>query len=199
MIVPALAALAFASPAAAAAAPADAPAIEVGKFTDLSEGEQITVSGTGFRPGLKSVAVGLCKEGYTNGLKDCDLGGGATFVNIDDKGAFTGVTLKARPKFNEIDCMARQCVIGAAPLPTTNPPAVVKANTAIVRVGFKGSSFKGGAVAAAPAATAAPGPGTGGPSAPLWAATAVLIAGAGASAVVVQRRNAPATDVRSTS
>ncbi|WP_165958825.1 neocarzinostatin apoprotein domain-containing protein [Actinomadura sp. KC345] len=192
MIVPALAALAFASPAAAPGG--DAPAIEVSKFADLSEGERITVSGTGFRPGLKSVAVGLCREGYTNGLKDCDLGGGATFVNIDGKGAFTGVTLKARPKFNAIDCMTRQCVIGAAPLPTTNPPAVVKANTAIVRVGFTGSSFKGGAV------FAAPGPGTGGPSAPLWAATAVLIAGAGAgaAAVVVQRRDTPATDVRST-
>ncbi|MEU8804556.1 neocarzinostatin apoprotein domain-containing protein [Spirillospora sp. NPDC048819] len=198
MIVLAFAVLALSAPAAPAAPAGDGPALQVSKFTDLTEGEQITVSGTGYRPGLKSVAVGLCKEGYTNGLKDCDLGGGATFVNIDDKGGFTGVTLKARSKFNGIDCAARQCVIGAAPLPTTNPPAVVKANTAVVRVGFQGSQFKGGAVAAAPTTAAAPGPGTGGPSAPLWAATLVLIAGAGAAAVIVQRRNTP-PDVRSTS
>ncbi|MFG2090065.1 MULTISPECIES: neocarzinostatin apoprotein domain-containing protein [unclassified Spirillospora] len=199
MIVLAFAALALSAPAAPAAAPGgDAPAIQVSRFTDLSEGERITVSGTGFRPGLKAVAVGLCKEGYANGLTDCDLGGGATFVNIDDKGAFTGVTLKAHSKFSEIDCMTRQCVIGAAPLPDTSPPAVIEANTAIVRVGFKGSAFKGGAVAAAPATAAAPGPGTGGPSAPLWAATLVLIAGAGAAAVIVQRRNTP-PHARSTS
>ncbi len=56
------------------------------RSADLTEGQTITVTGSGFRPGLKSVAVGLCREGYTNGLKDCDLGGGATFVNVDAKG-----------------------------------------------------------------------------------------------------------------
>ncbi|HEU5028242.1 MAG TPA: GPS-CTERM domain-containing protein [Spirillospora sp.] len=164
--------------------------LRVSRTTDLTEGATITVTGIGFSPGLKSVAVGMCREGYTNGLKDCDLGGGATFVNIDSKGALPEVRLKARPKFNGIDCTARQCVIGAGPLPGTVPPAVVAANSAIVRVGFQGSPFKGGTAvrtSAAPAAEA--GPGTGGPSTPLWAATAGLLVFAGAAVTIVQRRS----------
>ncbi|MFC5751299.1 neocarzinostatin apoprotein domain-containing protein [Actinomadura rugatobispora] len=191
IVLAALVAAPLAVPAPAVPAQgAAAPALRVSRSTDLSEGDAITVTGSGFRPGLKSVAVGLCREGYTNGLRDCDLGGGATFVNIDAKGAFPTVKLKARVKFNGIDCMARQCVIGAAPLPTTNPPAVVNANTAVVRVGFKGSSFKGGATqapAAAPAPSAAPD--TGGPSIALWAATAALLILAGAAVAAVQRRS----------
>lgn len=197
MIAIALTALALAAPAVPAvpAVPGGAvraaaePALRADRTTDLTEGETITVTGSGFRPGLKSVAVGLCREGYTNGLKDCDLGGGATFVNVDAGGRLPEVRLKARATFNGIDCAARQCVIGAAPLPGAVPPAVVASNTAIVRVGFQGSPFKGGAAvrtSAAPAATADPG--TGGPSALLWTVTAALIVLAGAAVTIVQRR-----------
>lgn len=188
MIAIVLAALAL-SPHAPAGTAA-APELHVSRSADLTEGETVTVTGSGFRPGLKSVAVGLCREGYTNGLKDCDLGGGATFVNIDDRGGFPEVRLKARPRFNGIDCTARQCVIGAGPLPGTVPRAVVDANTAIVRAGFRGSSFKGGSAvrtSAAPATGA--GPGTGGPSMPLWAATAALLVLAGAVVTAVQHRS----------
>ena len=164
-----------------------APALQVSQVADLTDGQQITVAGTGFRPGLKAVAVGICREGYTNGLKDCDLGGGATFVNIDSKGGFSGVRLKARPKFNGIDCTARQCVIGVAPLPTTSPPAIVNANTAIVRVGFKGSAFQGGG-APTPIATSASSAGTGGPSTVLWAVTAGALVLGGATIAAHQRR-----------
>jgi hypothetical protein len=189
VIAIALAALTL-SPLAPAGTAAAAAQLHVSRSTDLTEGEAITVTGSGFRPGLKSVAVGMCREGYTNGLKDCDLGGGATFVNIDAQGGFTEVRLKARPKFGGIDCMTRQCVVGAGPLPGTVPRAVVEANTAIVRVGFQGSAFKGGSAvrtSATPAAGA--GPGTGGPSTPLWAATAALLVLAGAAVTVVQRRS----------
>ncbi|WP_165966115.1 neocarzinostatin apoprotein domain-containing protein [Actinomadura sp. 7K534] len=192
MIPHALAALAL-SPLALfplAAGTAAAPELHVSRSADLTPGETITVTGTGFRPGLKAVAVGLCREGYTNGLKDCDLGGGSTFVNVDAEGRLPEVRLKARPEFSGIDCMTRQCVIGAGPLPGTVPDAVYDTNTAVVRVGFKGSSFKGGAVvrtSAAPAA--ATGPGTGGPSTPLWAATVALLVLAGGVVTVVQRRS----------
>ncbi|MFA1542537.1 neocarzinostatin apoprotein domain-containing protein [Actinomadura monticuli] len=192
MIAIALAAAVLSAPAlpltAAGAAPA--PALQVSRSTDLAEGDTITVTGSGFRPGLKSVAVGLCREGYTNGLKDCDLGGGATFVNVDAKGGLPKVTLKTHAEFSGIDCMTQQCVIGAGPLPGAVPKTVVDANTAIVRVGFKGSSFKGGdavRTSAAPAASA--GSGVDGPSTPLWALTAGLIVLAGAIVTVVQRRS----------
>ncbi|WP_344407276.1 neocarzinostatin apoprotein domain-containing protein, partial [Actinomadura nitritigenes] len=150
MIAIVLAALAVSPLAPPAGAPA-AARLQVSRSTDLTEGETITVTGSGFSPGLRSVAVGMCREGYTNGLKDCDLGGGATFVNIDAKGDLPEVRLKARPKFNGLDCTTRQCVIGAGPLPGTVPPSVVTANSAIVRVGFKGSPFKGGAAVRASA------------------------------------------------
>ncbi|TDC70247.1 hypothetical protein E1200_05990 [Actinomadura sp. GC306] len=177
-----------AAPAGTAAPPA--PELHVSRSADLTPGETITVTGTGFRPGLKAVAVGLCREGYTNGLKDCDLGGGATFVNIDAHGALPKVTLKARPEFSGIDCMTRQCVIGAGPLPGTVPDAVYDTNTAVVHVGFKGSSFKGGtAVRTSAAPAAADEPGTGGPSTPLWAATVALLVLAGGVVTVVQRRS----------
>ncbi|MEU8344281.1 neocarzinostatin apoprotein domain-containing protein [Spirillospora sp. NPDC048832] len=172
------------------AAAAPAPALQVSRAADLQPGETITVTGTGFRPGLKSVAVGLCREGYTNGLKDCDLGGGATFVNVDARGRLPEVRLTARPRFGGIDCASRQCVIGAGPLPGAVPRAVVDANTAIVRVGFAGSPVKGGTAvrtSAAPAASA--GPGTGGPSTRLWAAITGLIVLAGAAVAAVQRRS----------
>lgn len=188
-IVLAVLALSPLAPPGTAATPAPAQ-LRVSRTTDLAEGETITVTGSGFSPGLRSVAVGMCREGYTNGLKDCDLGGGATFVNIDSKGDLPEVRLKARPKFNGLDCATRQCVIGAGPLPGTVPPAVVAANSAIVRVGFRGSPFEGGAAVRASAAPAAgAGPGTGGPSPPLWAATAGLLVLAGAAVTVVQRRS----------
>ncbi|MEU5882476.1 neocarzinostatin apoprotein domain-containing protein [Spirillospora sp. NPDC047279] len=171
------------------AALAAAPTLQVSQVTDLREGQEITVTGTGFRPGLKSVAVGLCREGYTNGLKDCDLEGGATFVNIDGKGSFPAVRLKARPKFKGIDCTTRQCVIGVAPLPGQSPPAIVSANTAVVRVGFQGSSIKGGgSPAPAPPPAAAPASDTAGPSTALWAATLGVITLAGIAIVTSQRR-----------
>ncbi|MFE9101149.1 neocarzinostatin apoprotein domain-containing protein [Actinomadura geliboluensis] len=190
MIAIALAAALLGAPTLPAAGAAPAPELRVSRSADLTEGETITVTGSGFRPGLKSVAVGLCREGYTNGLKDCDLGGGATFVNIGAGGALPEVELKARAKFNGIDCTSRQCVIGAAPLPGAVPKAVVDANTAIVRVGFTGSPFKGGTAvrtSAPPAASA--GPGTGGPSTRLWAATTGLLVLAGAVVAAVQRRS----------
>ena len=188
MIAIVLAALALSPLVPAGAAPA--PELKVSRSADLTEGQTITVTGDGFRPGLKSVAVGLCREGYTNGLKDCDLGGGATFVNVDAKGKLPEVKLTAHAKFSGIDCMTQQCVIGAAPLPGAVPKAVVDANTGNVRVGFKGSSFKGGdavRTSAVPAETA--GPGTGGPSTVLWAVTVALLVLAGGVVTAVQRRS----------
>lgn len=164
--------------------------------TDLTDGTKITVTATGYRPGLQSVAVGLCREGYQNGLKDCDLGGGATFVNVDAHGRLPTVVLTARAKFNGIDCMVRQCVIGAAPLPGAMPHAIVAANTAVMKVGFKGSAFKGGDVADAPDAATPALRGSGdGPSTLLWTVTLGTLVLGGFTIAVVQRRR-PATPGR---
>ncbi|WP_370614817.1 neocarzinostatin apoprotein domain-containing protein [Mumia qirimensis] len=129
------------APAASAA-----PKIDVSKTSGLTDGASITVSGTGFAPNLKSIAVGQCKTGYT-GPADCNTATGATFVNADASGSFKAVTLKMKEKFGSVDCTKQKCVIGAAPLPTNNSAAVVSANTVDVVLEFG---------AAAPVADPAP-------------------------------------------
>lgn len=159
------------------------PRLTVTQVTDLTEGQQITVTGAGFRPGLKQVAVGVCREGYTSGPKDCDLDGGAAFVNVDAQGRLPEVKLTVHAKFKGFDCTAQQCVVGVAPLPGSSPDAIVKANTAVVNIGFQGSAIKGGAVTQATAAPTAADPDhVAGPSTALWSVTlgvllvAVLVA-----------------------
>ncbi|MFI6866055.1 neocarzinostatin apoprotein domain-containing protein [Nocardia sp. NPDC050406] len=161
--------------------------IQVSASSDLTEGQRITVDGSGFRPGLSAVAVGLCKQGFTNGLKDCDLEGGATFVNISDDGGFPTVTITARRSFNAIDCTKQQCVIAAAPLPGTEPDAVIAANSAEIPVTFAGANLP---VATAPATTAAVRSDSDieGPSTVLWAATAALLSIVAVIALADRRR-----------
>ncbi|MEO3784372.1 neocarzinostatin apoprotein domain-containing protein [Actinocorallia sp. B10E7] len=165
------------APALALAAPADkGPALEISKTEGIVEGDKITVNGAGFKPGLKQIAVGLCIEGYTNGLKHCDLEGGAAFVNADDKGKIPELTLTVSTKFLEYDCLIQQCVVGAGPLPGAVPDSIQKANVVTTRLGFEGAAFEAVPTeSAAPAAADSDPDGVGGPSAPLWFATAGLL------------------------
>ncbi|MEU8900322.1 neocarzinostatin apoprotein domain-containing protein [Nocardia sp. NPDC048505] len=186
----ALAAAAVLTAAPLAPAPASAQTtatLRVSASTELTEGQRITVDGSGFRAGLAAVAVGLCKKGFTSGIKDCDLEGGATFVNISDDGTFPTVTLSARARFRDIDCATRECVIAAAPLPGSEPPAVIAANSAEIPVRFAGSALPAPAAVPAASAPAAAGD-VSGPSLPLWAATAVLLAVVAAVALADRRR-----------
>ncbi|MEU7143260.1 neocarzinostatin apoprotein domain-containing protein [Nocardia sp. NPDC046473] len=168
----------FGSPVAAFA---DEPAtLQVSSTAELVDGQRITVHGSGFRAGLAAVAVGMCKQGFSNGLKDCDLDGGATFVNIGGDGTFGPLTLTVHHQFHNIDCDQQQCVIAAAPLPGTEPPAVIAANSASVSIGFAGSRLPTAAPAPAPAVSVRADTDINGPSTVLWAVTAgllVLVAG----------------------
>ncbi|MFI6043811.1 neocarzinostatin apoprotein domain-containing protein [Nocardia sp. NPDC051321] len=185
-------AVAFAVPLCAlpVSARADAgPAqLRVSAHTELTDGQRITVEGTGFRPGLAAVAVGLCKAGFTNGLRDCDLDGGATFVNIGADGGFGTVTLTVRPAFKGINCAEQRCVIAAAPLPGSEPAAVIADNSAAVPVSFAGASPPASVATAAAPAVAAADADTAGPSALLWAVTAGLLALVAALALADRRR-----------
>jgi hypothetical protein len=178
-------ALFIATPVAASAD--SGPALNISATAGLTEGQRITVDGTGFHPGLAAVAVGLCKQGFTSGLKDCDLEGGATFVNISADGTFPTVTLTARSRFTTIDCAKQQCVIAAAPLPGSEPAAIIAANSAEVTVGFAGSVLPTATQAtktvAVPQETS-----VGGPSTALWTATAVLLSLVAAVALADRRR-----------
>ncbi|MFI5429805.1 neocarzinostatin apoprotein domain-containing protein [Aeromicrobium sp. UC242_57] len=118
-----------------------APSLEV-SATTLKDGQTVTLSGSGFKPGLKQIAAGQCIEGYT-GPGDCNLQGGATFRNADDKGSIGTFTIVVKEKFGAHDCTKIKCVIAAAPLPGAADAATVSANQSIIPVTF-------GAAAAAP-------------------------------------------------
>ncbi|WP_372727740.1 neocarzinostatin apoprotein domain-containing protein [Nocardioides sp.] len=127
-----------------------APALSVSATEGLTDGQTITVDGSGFAPNLKGIAVGQCRTGYV-GPADCNLSGGATFRNADASGSIATVTLKLAVTFGDVDCLKEQCIMAAAPLPTTSGPEEVAANTVEVPLYFGDA-----APAAAPAAPAAP-------------------------------------------
>lgn len=197
----AAAALALSGPSTATAAAAGAEdartaTVRVSAATGLTEGQQVTVQGSGFTAGLASVAVGLCKRGYT-GNKDCDLGGGARLVTVGPDGGLPQVVLTVRARFAGIDCRVASCVIGVAPLPSGSPRALIAANSVQVAVGFEGGTVHGepsGTGRAGPAA--APTTSVGGvraddwsgPSTPMWSLSlAVALAGLGLGALSLVR------------
>jgi acetyl esterase/lipase len=67
------------------AAALTAPALALDRSTDLVDGEQVTVTGSGFAPGAQ-VAVHQCRSGPV-GPVDCDLGT-VTTAEVDDAGGF---------------------------------------------------------------------------------------------------------------
>ena len=72
----------------------------------------MTISGSGFEPNLKSIAIGQCVEGYV-GPADCNLQGGATFRDADASGNVAAFTIVVKEKFGANDCTKVQCVIAA--------------------------------------------------------------------------------------
>src|SRR6478609_6237289 len=93
-----------------------APALSVSATTDLTDGQKITISGSGFAPNLSSIAIGQCIKGYA-GPSDCNTAGGATFRNADASGNVASFTIVVKEKFGAVDCTKQQCVVAASPLP----------------------------------------------------------------------------------
>lgn len=112
-----------------------APTLNVSQLTGLQDGQTITVSGGGFAANMGNIAVGQCVSGY-KGPADCNTASGATFRNADASGSIGSFTLVVREKFGSIDCTQVQCVIAAAPLPTTEDAATVAANQVVHQMSF---------------------------------------------------------------
>ena len=112
-----------------------APKMTVSATSGLTDGQTIQVSGSGFSPNMKGIAVGQCKVGYA-GPSDCNLQGGATFRNADASGSIGQITLKVTTKFGAIDCSQIDCIIAAAPLPSSASAAEIQANTVTVPISF---------------------------------------------------------------
>jgi hypothetical protein len=187
--------LVLAATGAASAADSPGATARLSAATDLAEGQKITVTGEGFRSGLTSVAVGLCRKGYT-GNTDCDLAGGAKLVNIGGSGRLPTITLTVHARFAGIDCHTVQCVVGISPLPTGTPTALRPANTVDIPVGFRGGTTRGEPSGAGRAGTTATAAGTAassdsrwsGPSTALWTASTVLTALCASAAALSARR-----------
>lgn len=156
-----------------------APTLQVSATENLEAGQSITIEGSGFAPNLKGIAVGQCRVGYT-GPSDCNLSGGATFRNADANGAIATVTVKLATSFGDIDCLKEQCIIAAAPLPTTSGPEEVAANTVEVPIYF-GKAAPAAPAAAETTAAAAPAVDTAVDTAAPAATSAVLTSGDGDS------------------
>ena len=100
--------LAFASPAAAAAA------ITVTPHSGLSDGQTVTVKGTGFKANTSLVVI-ECPTNATgsNGGSVCDVNDGKIGITSDGNGAFsTTLTVKVKPS-SSVDCTKQGCLIQA--------------------------------------------------------------------------------------
>ena len=175
------------------AAPAfAAPSLNVSQLTGLTDGQKITISGSGFEPNLSSIAIGQCVEGYA-GPADCNTATGATFKNADASGNVAPFEITVKEVFGSTDCTKVQCMIAAAPLPNATDAATVSANTVELMISF-------GAPEPAPSETPTTAPTTddtetlpqtgAGDSIPaiLLAATAMLSIGAGLVLLVPGRQ-----------
>ncbi|MFF5083777.1 neocarzinostatin apoprotein domain-containing protein [Actinoplanes sp. NPDC000266] len=112
-----------------------APTLNVSKTTGLKDGEQITVSGTGFTKNLQQIAIGQCIKDV-KGPADCNLSGGSQFTNADGTGKTPTLTLKMSAVFSGHDCTKVACVIAAQILPSSAPEETVNANRASVAITF---------------------------------------------------------------
>lgn len=168
-----------------------APTLTVSASTGMTDGQTVTISGSGFAPNLKGIAIGQCVKGYT-GPGDCNTAGGAKFRDADASGKVASFTIVVKEKFASFDCTKQECVIAAAPLPTNSDAATIKANTYIIPMKF------GAAAAASPTATATTEPTStstlpktgAGDSVPvlMLGASALLAAGIGVMLLVPGRR-----------
>jgi hypothetical protein len=173
-----------------------APTLTISATTGLTDGQTVTISGAGFAPNLKGLAIGQCVEGYT-GPGDCNLAGGAKFRDADASGNVASFTVVVKKVFGAHDCTKVQCVIAGAPLPTASDAATISANTFSTKITFGAAATTAttapSPTAAATTATSDTGtlPKTGaGDSVPvlMLGASALLAAGVGVMLLVPGRR-----------
>ncbi|MEV6968218.1 neocarzinostatin apoprotein domain-containing protein [Hamadaea sp. NPDC051192] len=112
-----------------------ASSLTLSKASGLADGERITVTGSGFTPNIKQIAIGQCIAEVA-GPTDCNLAGGAQFVNADANGKIPSVTLKLSIKFGSFDCTKRQCVIAAQLLPSGASDDEIKKNKTSKKISF---------------------------------------------------------------
>lgn len=97
--------LGFAGPASAAG-----PSVTVSPSSGLTNGQNVTVKGSGFTANYPQMVVVECAATAT-GANGCDVND-VKFPKADANGAFT-VTLTIRSKFGSTDCTKVECIVQA--------------------------------------------------------------------------------------
>jgi hypothetical protein len=97
--------LGFAGPASAAG-----PSVTVSPSSGLSNGQNVTVKGSGFTANYPQMVVVQCAATAT-GANGCNVND-VQFPKADANGAFT-VTLTVRSKFGSTDCTKVECIVQA--------------------------------------------------------------------------------------
>jgi hypothetical protein len=95
------------SPAAGAAT----PSITVTPSSGLSNGQTVTVHGTGYSANVKNINVIQCPVSGAS-QNSCNVGGAKLFQSTDASGSFT-VQLAVQTKIGSIDCTKQACMIDA--------------------------------------------------------------------------------------
>ena len=95
--------LGFAGPAAAAG-----PSITVSPSSGLTNGQNVTVKGSGFTANYANMVVVQCAASAT-GASGCNVND-VKFTKADANGAFT-VTLTIKEKFGSTDCSKVECIV----------------------------------------------------------------------------------------
>ncbi|MBD3926749.1 hypothetical protein IEZ26_19170 [Nocardioides cavernae] len=152
----------------------------------IQDGTKVTVSVSGFPANTKPVAVGQCRVPYA-GPADCNISGGATLRTADASGKIEDTTLTLSAKFTTgsgatVDCTQVKCVIGIGPLPTSNPPAVVSANTVNMPLVF-GAAGGGTAPVSSPSTAPVSNPSTAPSTTPTAAPTSAPTTSGGSAAL----------------
>ena len=78
-----------------------APTLTVSATTGLTDGQTITISGSGFDPNLSSIAIGQCIDGLHRPRPTATPAGGATFRTPTPAATVAAFTIVVKEKFGE--------------------------------------------------------------------------------------------------
>jgi hypothetical protein len=92
-------------------ATAAAPAITVTPSSGLTDGQSVSVHGTGFTANAKDINIVECPASGAS-QNACNIAGGQFFQSTDGSGSFT-VAIAVKEKYGSIDCTKITCMVVA--------------------------------------------------------------------------------------
>ena len=127
-----------------AAPAAAAPGLSVTPSSGLSDGQSVSVYGTGFAANATNINVVQCQSGST-GPNSCNIAGGQFFQHTNGSGAFT-VSITVKASFGSVNCTKVTCMIVAHA--GTDPNS---GDTAMMNLSFGAATSSSSAASTPPA------------------------------------------------